>query len=61
MNKVLSGPVIVGALVVVLLAIVVFGYLYLVGGRSNQRPTFSDPRMNRMYPMAPVKGASSNP
>jgi len=60
MSKALSGPVVVGILVLVVIVLAVVGYRYFGGGASGEKPQL-DPMINRMYSPPQSGGAPTVP
>ena len=57
MKHEVTGPLAVGAAVVVLLAIAIAGAHYLSGGKKGEKPKL-DPRIDRMYSRPQTGGAN---
>jgi hypothetical protein len=60
MNKALSGPVVVGVLVVAVVILVFVGYRVLFSGGPTEKPKL-DPMINLLYSPPPQGGANAAP
>ena len=57
MKNSVAGPVAVGAVIAILVAIAVVGVRYFSGGKQGEKPKL-DPQVNRMYSRPQPGGAS---
>lgn len=55
MSKALSGPVVAGVLIAVVVVLAIVGFRYFGGGKSGEKPSL-DPMINRMYSPPPPGG-----